>query len=368
VGEFLVRLDQSALPAELQPVMTSVQEQIKEAKHASIDIASHIGASGMYDKDGTFKTPSASFSTSSRRRRLFEKENRKNSDPFAQFKSSAHPKFRPHFDLHDAMKNGDMAFIHQKLHSLGQKMEQHSDRNGRSLFASGAGAKREKCDELVTCVSDMSLYDLFIFFFADDIDFDNGELDDSITNSDAQNIFTKRDSIVLFLAAAKALVKGTDDTYDGDACDDLLQAFHRNVEPDTPLPVRWVGSTVVDVCRGRGTTNYVSFTELESGVKDTDPPRFPEESDSIFEDLVLCAKTLHENKPAEYNGENFVFVREDGGKRYLRVPKSVIGVRDGHGEFTALGLDIDDFFDYEELSKWSELKMSMYLLAHVVIS
>jgi hypothetical protein len=371
VGEFLARLDQSALPADLQPVMTSAQEQIKEAKHASIDIASHIGASGLYDENGTFKTPSASASSSSSsssRRRLFENEKKENGDPFAQFKSSAHPKFRHHLDLQDAIMNGDMAFVHQKLHSLGEHMDHHSDRTGRSLFSSGAEAKLAKCIELMECVSSMSLYDLFIFFFADDIDFETGELDDTITNADADNIFTKRDVIATKLAAAKILVEGSGVTFLHDACDGLLQEFHRNVEPDVPLPVRWVGSSVIDVCRGRGTTNYVSFTELESGPTKTDPtPRFPEESDFIFEDLVLCAKTLHENKPPQYDGEDFVFVREASGQRFLRVPKSVDGTRDVHGEFTAGGLDIDILFDYEELSKWS-VKMIIHLLAHVVIS
>jgi hypothetical protein len=241
-------------------------------------------------------------------------------------------------------------------------MDQHSDSAGRSLFPSGAEAKLTKCIELVECVSSMSIYDLFIFFFADDIDFDSGELDDTITNADAENIFTKRDSIVTKLAAAKTLVEGSGNifTFDGDACDDLLQEFHRNVEPDVPLPVRWVGSSVIDVCRGRGTTNYVSFTELEES-------GFTDESDFIFEDLVLCAKTLHENKPAEYNGEKFAFMREAGDARFLRVPKSVVGTRDGHGEITASGLDVDNLFDYEELSKWS-VKMIIYLLAQVVIS
>jgi hypothetical protein len=41
----------------------------------------------------------------------------------------------------------------------------------------GAKLKAEQCLRLAECAQNYNLYDLFVYFFADDIDFDTGVID-----------------------------------------------------------------------------------------------------------------------------------------------------------------------------------------------
>jgi hypothetical protein len=273
---------------------------------------------------------------------------------FARFKSNAHPKAMPHLDFHEALMKGDLSFVERKLNSLNERMQQDV-RHGRArVLEQTSQNKLDKCNLLVSCAKEMSVYDLFVFFYADDIRFDNGEIDKDIQNSDAFSIDNKRSRILVALNAATAFLASqpNDSPDEVDGCDLLLEEFHRNVEQDIPLPVRWVGLSVIDVCRARGATQYVSFSGLEAA-------NLNKVSDFFFEDIVLCARTLHDNKPTDlaWQDEKFVFVREfvkefnDGSRtlRVLRVPSGVKGGRDVHGRFTTL--DMDEFFEFEEIGK-----------------
>ena len=41
----------------------------------------------------------------------------------------------------------------------------------------GALLKQEQCIRLAECAKNYNLYDLFVYFFGDDIDFDTGSID-----------------------------------------------------------------------------------------------------------------------------------------------------------------------------------------------
>jgi hypothetical protein len=69
-------------------------------------------------------------------------------------------------------------------------------------------------------------------------------------------------------------------------CDELLEAFHRNVEGEAA--VEHVPATVIDVCRAQGTARYVGLADLEDSFESKAVP------DYLFEDLILCAKDIYD--------------------------------------------------------------------------
>lgn len=183
-----------------------------------------------------------------------------------------------------------------------------------------------------------------IFFYGDDIDFDNGEFDTNIQNFDSFDnqaiIYSKKEAISNAITQAKALLGSDAAVYaDGDACDVLLEEFHRNVEEENY--VEWVGSTVIDVCRAQGTTDYVKFESMDE--------IFTQRIWSyVFEDLVLCAKDIYESRPSGYENEQFVFIGEldTTSEQYLRIPFSVNeDALDEHGRIKA-DASIEDIYKF----------------------
>ena len=183
-----------------------------------------------------------------------------------------------------------------------------------------------------------------IFFYGDDIDFDNGEFDTDIENFDSFDdqaiIYSKKEAIVAAITNAKALVESDNPVFqEGDACDTLLEEFHRNVEEDQY--VEWVGSTVVDVCRAQGSTDYLKFESMDE--------IFSQRIYTyVFEDLVLCAKDIYDNRPNDYASEDFIFVGElaDTSEQYLRIPYSVNpDVLDDHGRIKA-GSTVEEIYQF----------------------
>lgn len=75
----------------------------------------------------------------------------------------SHPRVSGHLDMHDAMANGDMAFLKRKVQSIGNKISlaSNSVRNRRQLdVGTDADAKKDQCIQLIECASTMSVYDL----------------------------------------------------------------------------------------------------------------------------------------------------------------------------------------------------------------
>jgi hypothetical protein len=48
--------------------------------------------------------------------------------------------------------------------------------------------KAEQCFRLANCAKNYNLYDMFVFFFGDDIDFDTGKIDDKISVYDEADL------------------------------------------------------------------------------------------------------------------------------------------------------------------------------------
>ena len=48
--------------------------------------------------------------------------------------------------------------------------------------------KEEQCYRLANCARNYNFYDLFVFFFGDDIDFDTGEIDSKIVPKDEADL------------------------------------------------------------------------------------------------------------------------------------------------------------------------------------
>eukprot|EP00977_Amphora_coffeiformis_P021254 scaffold9085_cov215-Amphora_coffeaeformis.AAC.22 len=143
------------------------------------------------------------------------------------------PKLRSFLSLHDSILHGRNPF--QRRSKLFRTTTSHRRKRRRrrlvqekcSLGDPGNQKKCERCHDLVKCVKDMTTYDLFVFFYGDDIDFDKGEMDDEITNFDADDITQKRSQIRQKLAAAKTFLNEsiTPAFDEGDPCDKLLREF-----------------------------------------------------------------------------------------------------------------------------------------------
>eukprot|EP00977_Amphora_coffeiformis_P021253 scaffold9085_cov215-Amphora_coffeaeformis.AAC.21 len=104
------------------------------------------------------------------------------------------------------------------------------------------------------------------------------------------------------------------------------------------LGAKWVGASDIDVCQGRGATEYLSFRSLRENL-------YYDESNAFFEDLVPCTKVIHERRPRQFADESFVFNSSDG---ILRVPKGIRNaarVLDKPGKMKA-PMDIDELYDF----------------------
>ncbi|KAL9191170.1 hypothetical protein ACHAXT_000876, partial [Thalassiosira profunda] len=120
--------------------------------------------------------------------------------------------------------------------------------------------KREQCHRLASCAVGYSLYD------ADDIDFDTGAIDskEKIEVFDEASLSEKLEDIQDWsqeiLDAYETDDLGTILDEDG-MCDKLLQEFHR-FDEDLSINGKWQGGSVTGVCRGFGTTKFVSLESI----------------------------------------------------------------------------------------------------------
>ena len=116
--------------------------------------------------------------------------------------------------------------------------------------------KTIQCDRLYDCARNYNYYDLFIFMFGDDIDFDTGKMDDNISIlGNASSIIDKFNNI------QNLLHDNIIDISDGGRCDQVLQEFFR-FDEEIGTVGKWQGGSVTSVCRGWGTTKFLTFESI----------------------------------------------------------------------------------------------------------
>ncbi|KAL3773551.1 hypothetical protein ACHAW5_006449 [Stephanodiscus triporus] len=117
--------------------------------------------------------------------------------------------------------------------------------------------KEEQCLRLAACARNYNLYDMFVFFFGDDINFDTGIVseDEKITAYDEIKLVDKLTNITSLSGEILNNITGNISNFigPGDKCDQLLQQFHR-FDEGLSLAGKWAGGSVTGVCRGWGTS------------------------------------------------------------------------------------------------------------------
>jgi hypothetical protein len=228
--------------------------------------------------------------------------------------------------MHDAMRNGDERFMQDMLTSLKMKADWHAgthDEHGRRTQASIS----QQCERLVGCASRMSRYDLFVYFFSDDIDPTNGDVDTDIIQFDEDDIKLKYEKIQ---EKAKKLFDNNEYN-NAEDCSDLLQQFHRTIELDG-VP-EWEGASVTQVCLAEGTTVFVDLAEVALLT-------YPDLAflTAILEEPFRCAKEMQDIAPAGPFEEifNSVFDFFDGSPKIPTGHNP--GARDEHGQINMIDM------------------------------
>ena len=167
LSELFASIQDFDMPADVQDVLGDTTYELKKAKDASGELESKLH---RMDGDGNLDDRNVSVDEAEPRRNLVH-EDVKNANKRPKTRSveldvlgdlRSHPRLSSHFDMHDAMTNGDMSFVKRKIESLGNKINwAHNARRERSLEVGiGDAAKREQCVQLIDCASAMSAYDL----------------------------------------------------------------------------------------------------------------------------------------------------------------------------------------------------------------
>jgi hypothetical protein len=355
----------SSLPAPQRRLLSSLQVELVHAQETSNHMIS------MFEGVNRAKAKSESSSkevaqVEAFRRYLSEKDETQFGDeqeqPEREFRSSSNNRSKNYRSsswsqdsffggsgIHDAF-NGDWSFAANYLQASprGQKITNRSPvhPHGRDLRAGAPGQdKKDQCKLLIDCVGAMSLYDLVVFFYQDDINFEKGKFDKDITTYDEKDIAKKQYRIEDALKSARTFNQdeNADYTTDEDPCDLLLEEFHITVE--TIFGPRSYTGNVTSVCLAQGTTQYVQIAEIEK----VDPSA----ANTISEQLFVCASELHSNRPSEgrYANETFVFANTNGS---IKLPSGIKAegestTRDRHGHL--ISTDPDDFYTYLDEGK-----------------
>jgi hypothetical protein len=135
----------------------------------------------------------------------------------------------------------------------------HGSRRAAEAFS---GNKMDQCELLSDCAGKMSFFDLFAYFFSDDLDPATGQVDDVTIRFDEgggvegvlDGIDDKSKKIAALVQASKADVQASKD--DGN-CDKLLQEYHRTKERNG-IP-EWEGASVSQVCLAENARVYIDF-------------------------------------------------------------------------------------------------------------
>jgi hypothetical protein len=119
-----------------------------------------------------------------------------------------------------------------------------------------------------------------VYFYSDDIDPSNGEIDDSIFKYDENDVVRKKKDIDKLSQEATDLQDATDKTDYYTACDDLLQEFHRNVENSG-----WEGGMVNQVCLAEGSTVFVKLQDIALKLSVT-------VAITVIDDIFKCSNSI----------------------------------------------------------------------------
>jgi hypothetical protein len=247
---------------------------------------------------------------------------------------------------HDAF-SGDWSFAANYFQThLGRKITNRAPihPHGRDLQAGALGqGKKAQCQLLIECAEAMSVYDLVVFFYQDDIDFTDGTFDEpkDIIKYDEGTIMNKQMRINYALGQASDFNPSAapGDYKDDDACDLLLEEFHITVESDFG-PLSYEGN-VTNVCLAQGTTQFVKISEIKTAVDESTANR-------IAEEVFFCARELYENRPmgddSPFASNKFVYTSDSGTIRLPSGIKKEGTQRDRHGQLNST--DPNDFFDF----------------------
>ena len=149
----------------------------------------------------------------------------------------------------------------------------------------------------------MSQYDMFVYFYSDDIDPTDGSIDDTIIKFDEVNFNAK---------TARIRDLATSNFESSEDCDALLQEFHRTIENrDVP---EWQGATVGQVCLAEGTTVYVKLEDImRVFLMDTHMDDLVARNNALLEPMIgetfHCAEELFysSDRNDHHADEEFVF-------------------------------------------------------------
>lgn len=354
-ADYIESFDTTELPTSLQITFRTVVDKLQAAKQ-QVEVAS------AELKKGQELTDHPDEGVPSVLRRLVEQHDQEkgedsyfeskkeqggsHKDPFAHIRS--HPKYKKHFDLRDAALKGDHSYIISQMQSYINRPGVHQHFHGRRA---AAVSRAEQCETLVRCAEGLTLFDLVVYFYSDDIDFDAGEFNDAtiIGFDETIDIFAKGANISARTDTAKS--SGYSDT----ECDELLEEFHR-IEEDGDNVFAWKGGVVTEVCIASGTVEHVRLESIEENVGES-------VSDLIFEDVLLCSKQLFDSRDSRFSTETeFVFV--DPVTNTLRLPTGVVqdsSNRDIHGK--PKSFVPTNFFTFRSISagEWFLLLLSVWL-------
>ncbi|CAB9498733.1 expressed unknown protein [Seminavis robusta] len=174
---------------------------------------------------------------------------------FHRFANSHHARKLDEFS--EAIYNGDIhaAFSHFatshseiQMSSVPDKARRLAENRARRLD------KWEQCNLLADCAIAMSVYDMFVYFYSDDIDGATGQVDDNIIKFIEADIEHKASKIKAEANNVKA------NSASNPTCDTLLREFHRTIEwGDVP---EWEGASVNQVCLAEGSQTFVKYGEI----------------------------------------------------------------------------------------------------------
>jgi hypothetical protein len=282
----------SSLPEHLRNSMQMLQQEMANAERAMEQIEPIIGSSQI-DSSSSSRTSTDRSSANtnavkreyeqsiaSKRRVLneggtttdqHEQDANQEDSTFRQGEgsSSSFP-FQPQTDARKQEK------FHELLNGQGQgrharaRMNWQGDQSRRRLnedngfcasvenAASQTKQKNAQCARLADCAKDYSLYDLFVYMHGDDIDFATGTVDKRIRGFDEINM---RDKLHRIKGLSADLLNPTT-VYEELECDELLQQFHRFDEGLGTFGGIWQGGSVTSVCRGQGTSKFLSLQSI----------------------------------------------------------------------------------------------------------
>jgi len=223
------------------------------------------------------------------------------------------------YDMHDALQNGDHVYLEKMMSSFTRDRTDDAESSTFDDQGRRKLSKVDQCEQLETCATGMTLYDLFVFFYSSLIDKSTGELtvSENFVRFDERDLSKKQSSIEASLLRYKLdPLYGTmnrDNSGEID-CDNLLSQFHQVIDiGGTP---EWHGATVSKVCEATGTTDYVSLTGIMTGIRNLNA--FYEEDtqthlidviDKMVHEMLKCSADLFfSGKNLNKNKEKFIFI------------------------------------------------------------